>query len=99
MRLQQGLEGHAVVIQKGQVGIVTSQDGNPIASGRLLAASVPDHHNFEDGEKFLANGGQISASHPEPWANPGAPLKILKWLGRADAPLAAMMDLTMAGQR
>ncbi|MGO9378899.1 MAG: SPFH domain-containing protein [Dissulfurispiraceae bacterium] len=49
---------NAVVIEKGQVGVVTSQDGNPIASGRLLAASVPDHHNFEDGEKFLTNGGQ-----------------------------------------
>ena len=48
----------AVVIEKGQVGVVTSQDGNPIAPGRLLATSVPDHHNFEDGEKFLANGGQ-----------------------------------------
>ncbi|MBI5635192.1 MAG: hypothetical protein HZA15_17130 [Nitrospirae bacterium] len=49
---------NAVVIEKGQVGVVTSQDGNSIAPGRLLAASVPDHHNFEDGEKFLANGGQ-----------------------------------------
>jgi len=48
----------AVVIEKGQVGVVTSQDGNPIAPGRLLAVSVPDHHNFEDGEKFLASGGQ-----------------------------------------
>ena len=48
----------AVVIKKGQVGVVISQDGNPIAPGRLLATSVPDHHNFEDGEKFLANGGQ-----------------------------------------
>jgi regulator of protease activity HflC (stomatin/prohibitin superfamily) len=48
----------AVVIEKGQVGVVTSQDGSPIASGRLLAASVPDHHNFENGETFLANGGQ-----------------------------------------
>ena len=48
----------AVVIKKGQVGVVTSQDGSPIAPGRLLAASVPGHHNFEDGEKFLANGGQ-----------------------------------------
>lgn len=48
----------AVVIEKGQVGVVISQDGNPIAPGRLLATSVPDHHNFEDGEKFLANGGQ-----------------------------------------
>jgi D-amino-acid dehydrogenase len=38
-------------------------------------------------ETSFANGGQISASYAEPWANPGAPLKILKWLARDDAPL------------
>jgi len=38
-------------------------------------------------ETSFANGGQISVSHAEPWANPGAPLKILKWIGREDAPL------------
>lgn len=35
----------------------------------------------------FANGGQISVSHAEPWANPAAPAKILKWLGQEDAPL------------
>ena len=38
-------------------------------------------------ETSFANGGQISVSHAEPWANPGAPLKLLKWLGQEDAPL------------
>jgi D-amino-acid dehydrogenase len=38
-------------------------------------------------ETSFANGGQISVSHSEPWANPTAPLKILKWLGDEDAPL------------
>ena len=38
-------------------------------------------------ETSFANAGQISASHAEPWANPGAPMTILKWLGREDAPL------------
>jgi D-amino-acid dehydrogenase len=38
-------------------------------------------------ETSFANGGQISVSQTEPWANPAAPAKILKWLGRADAPL------------
>jgi len=38
-------------------------------------------------ETSFANGGQISASHAEPWANPAAPGKILRWLGRDDAPL------------
>lgn len=38
-------------------------------------------------ETSLANGGQISVSHAEPWANPRMPLKALRWLGREDAPL------------
>ncbi|HTN49171.1 MAG TPA: D-amino acid dehydrogenase [Burkholderiaceae bacterium] len=38
-------------------------------------------------ETSLANGGQISVSHAEPWANPGAPRKVMGWLGRPDAPL------------
>lgn len=38
-------------------------------------------------ETSFANGGQVSVGHAEPWANPGAPLKILRWLGRDDAPL------------
>jgi D-amino-acid dehydrogenase len=38
-------------------------------------------------ETSFANGGQISVSHSEPWANPMAPLKILRWLGREDSPL------------
>ena len=38
-------------------------------------------------ETSFGNGGQISVSHAEPWANPSAPFKLLKWLGREDAPL------------
>jgi D-amino-acid dehydrogenase len=38
-------------------------------------------------ETSFANGGQISAAHAEPWADPGAPAQILRWLGRDDAPL------------
>ncbi|MGB0684409.1 MAG: D-amino acid dehydrogenase [Magnetovibrionaceae bacterium] len=38
-------------------------------------------------ETSFANGGQLSANHAEPWANPGTPAKVLKWLGRKNAPL------------
>jgi len=38
-------------------------------------------------ETSFANGCQISVSHAEPWANPAAPRKVLKWLGKEDAPL------------
>jgi D-amino-acid dehydrogenase len=38
-------------------------------------------------EASFANGGQISVSQTEPWANPDAPAKIVKWLGDETAPL------------
>lgn len=38
-------------------------------------------------ETSFANGGQISASHAEPWARPAVLAKVLMWLGREDAPL------------
>ena len=38
-------------------------------------------------ETSFANGGQISVSHSEPWANPDAPFKLLKWLAQSDSPL------------
>jgi D-amino-acid dehydrogenase len=44
-------------------------------------------------ETSFANGGQVSACHAEPWANPGAPAKILKWIWRNDAPLLFRLRL------
>jgi D-amino-acid dehydrogenase len=38
-------------------------------------------------ETSFANGGQISAGHAEPWAKPSVLPKILRWVGREDAPL------------
>ena len=49
--------------------------------------TVLDRQASPAAETSFANGGQISVSHAEPWANPGAPLKILQWLGKEDAPL------------
>jgi len=48
----------AIVIAKGEVGMVTAQDGSSIPMGRLLAKSVAGHSNYENGEAFLKNGGQ-----------------------------------------
>jgi D-amino-acid dehydrogenase len=38
-------------------------------------------------ETSFANGGQVSTSHAEPWANPATPKQVLKWLGREDSPM------------
>ena len=49
--------------------------------------TVIDRQPLPAQETSFANGGQISVSHAEPWANPQAPLKALKWMLREDAPL------------
>jgi D-amino-acid dehydrogenase len=64
-----------------------------VASAWYLAeagheVTVLDRQGQAAMETSFANGGQISASHAEPWAKPSAVPKILRWLGREDAPLA-----------
>jgi len=49
--------------------------------------TVVERHAHPGLETSFANGGQISAGHAEPWAKPAALPKILKWIGREDAPL------------
>lgn len=50
-------------------------------------------------ETSYANGGQISVSHPEPWSSPAAPLNILRWLGRSDAPMRLRLQMDIAQWR
>lgn len=74
---------HILVLGAGVVGITTAwylqKQGHQV--------TVVDRQNQAGLETSYANGGQISVSHAEPWANPAAPLKVLKWLARPDAPL------------
>lgn len=48
---------------------------------------VVDRQPVAGNETSFANGGQISVSHAEPWANPHVFSHLLRWLGREDAPL------------
>jgi D-amino-acid dehydrogenase len=72
-----------IVLGAGVTGIATAwflrQQGHEVTVVERRAAAAM--------EASFANGGQISVSHAEPWANPGAPLKVLKWLAKEDAPL------------
>lgn len=49
--------------------------------------TVVDRQPVAGNETSFANGGQISVSHAEPWANPHVLPRVIKWLGREDAPL------------
>src|SRR5512147_3229134 len=72
-----------IVLGAGLLGVTSAyflrQQGHDV--------TVIDRQATPAAEPSFANGGQISVSHAEPWANPGAPLKLLKWLGKEDAPL------------
>ncbi|MBP2653720.1 MAG: hypothetical protein H6Q73_1289 [Firmicutes bacterium] len=46
------------VIPTGQIGVVTSMDGQQIQPGRLLAERIVGHSSFENGQAFLDQGGQ-----------------------------------------
>ena len=65
-----------LVLGGGVVGVTAawylSRDGHEV--------TVVDRQPGPALETSFANGGQISVSYAEPWANPGAPLKILQWL-------------------
>jgi D-amino-acid dehydrogenase len=78
-----GLAMKVIVLGAGVTGITTAwflrQQGHEVTVVDRSAAAAM--------ETSFANGGQISVSHAEPWANPGAPLKVLKWLAKEDAPL------------
>jgi len=49
--------------------------------------SVIERQTVAGNETSYANGGQISVSHAEPWANLHVFGNLAKWLGREDAPL------------
>ncbi|WP_293763098.1 D-amino acid dehydrogenase [uncultured Aquitalea sp.] len=72
-----------VVLGAGVVGVSTAwflaREGHEV--------EVVDRADGVGRETSFANGGQISVSQSEPWAQPGAPWKVLKWLLRDDAPL------------
>ncbi|MFM8638974.1 MAG: D-amino acid dehydrogenase [Betaproteobacteria bacterium] len=72
-----------IVLGAGLLGVTSAyflrQQGHDV--------TVIDRQASPAAETSFANGGQISVSHAEPWANPSAPLKVLKWLGKEDAPL------------
>src|SRR5258706_4011809 len=71
-----------IVLGAGLLGVTSAyflrQHGHDV--------TVVDRQATPAAETSFANGGQISVSHAEPWANPSAPLKVLKWLGKEDAP-------------
>jgi D-amino-acid dehydrogenase len=72
-----------IVLGAGVIGVTSAwylaQAGHEI--------TVLDRQSEAGMETSFANGGQVSAGHAEPWAKPAVIPKLLRWLGREDAPL------------
>lgn len=74
---------HVIVLGAGLAGLTSAW----YLRAKGYAVTVVDRQSGPARETSFANGGQISASHVEPWANPAVIAKIVKWIGREDAPL------------
>src|SRR5262249_38083356 len=72
-----------VVLGGGIIGTASAwflpQDGHDVTR--------VERHPAVAVETSFGNAGQVSVGQCEPGANPAAPLKILQWLGKEDAPL------------
>lgn len=44
-------------IPEGKVGIVTTQDGQPLPTGEIACHEIDGHNMFQDGEAFIKAGG------------------------------------------
>lgn len=72
-----------VVLGAGVVGVTSAY----YLSRLGCEVTVVDRQAQVAAETSFANGGQLSVSHAEPWANPRAPRKILAWLMQRDSPI------------
>jgi len=72
-----------LVLGAGITGVTTAY----YLQQKGFKVAVVDRQDKSGEETSFANGGQISPSHAEPWANPGAPLQVLKWLSSKTSPL------------
>ena len=71
-----------LILGAGIIGVTTAY-----YLGRAGArVAVVDRREGPGLETSFANGGLFTPSMADPWAAPGMPLKLLKWIGREDAP-------------
>lgn len=72
-----------IVLGAGITGVTTAY----LLAREGREAVVLDRQPDAALETTFANGGQISVSHAEPWAHPGALGQVLRWLPRKESPL------------
>lgn len=74
---------HIIVLGSGALGVLSAYYLGK--AGHTV--EVIDRQPESARETSYANGGQLSYSHAEPWANPAVFPKVFKWMWQDDAPL------------
>jgi D-amino-acid dehydrogenase len=72
-----------IILGSGLMGVTSAYE----LSRRGWDVTVLDRKGECAAETSFANGGQLSYTHAEPWANPSVLPKLPGWLTRSDAPL------------
>ena len=80
-----------LVLGSGVIGVSTAY----YLAKAGAEVTVVDRQAGPAAETSFANAGQISPGYSTPWAAPGIPLKAMKWLFQAHAPLAIRPDGTL----
>jgi len=82
-----------LVLGAGVIGVTTSCQ----LAGKGFSVTVVDRNSQSASECSYANGGQLSYSHAEPWANPSVIKNLPLFLFKRDSPLVInpMFDLKM----
>lgn len=72
-----------LILGSGLLGVTTAYE----LGKRGHEVTVLERQAVSGAETSYANGGQLSYSHAEPWANPSVLPKLPSWLTRSDSPL------------
>lgn len=80
-----------LILGAGITGVSTAY----FLAERGYEVAVVDREAASAMQTSFANGGQLSYSHAEPWANPSVVKKALQWMFRDDAPLLFRPKLDM----
>lgn len=78
-----------VVMGAGVIGVTTAY----LLAERGHEVEVIERQPEPGAETSFANGGQLSFSHAEPWANPHVLRKVFGWMFQDDAPLVMKPSL------
>jgi D-amino-acid dehydrogenase len=79
---------HTIVLGAGALGVATAHYLERLGHRVTVIERQPGAAL----ETSFGNGAIIHASEVEPWSQPGMPLKIVKWLGRENAPVLLRMS-------